>query len=145
MKVEERQVAESGTETGATASPAPRRRQALIALLVLALIAAGLGLYFGLQKSTVKNKNTGIHLLATVAEFSGSGNTTTKSFKVQPGWQIQWQTQGQTFRVGLSQQKGFKTIVDQKGAGNGVTAPVGSGTFRLQITAKGSWSISVLS
>ena len=78
-----------------------------------------------------------------VAEFSGSGDQETAEFTVQEGWEIRWETSGESFRFAITGDKDFGTVVDQQGEGGGVTNPAGQGAFRLFITAVGPWTVSI--
>jgi hypothetical protein len=81
-----------------------------------------------------------------IASFSGNGSGTTKKFSAATNWQIVW-------RAGAG--SGFKAeLIDSHGASRGDIVTAGkktsgatfvslAGTFRLKVTAKGSWSIKV--
>lgn len=79
-----------------------------------------------------------------VAEFSGTGNQTTDAFQVREGWQIQWANSGPSFAFAITGDRDFGTVIDQREPASGVTSPVGGGTFRLEISADGPWTISIV-
>jgi hypothetical protein len=79
-----------------------------------------------------------------VAEFSGTGDHETDSFEVEEGWEILWETSGTTFKFAITGDQDFGTVVDHEGEGGGSTSPVGSGTFRVLVTADGPWSIRII-
>lgn len=80
---------------------------------------------------------------SNVAEFSGDGDQTTDSFTVREGWAIEWQSSGERFAYAIRGDRDFGTVIDIDAPGNGVTSPTGSGTFFLDVTAEGPWSITV--
>jgi hypothetical protein len=63
---------------------------------------------------------------------------------VIPGWQIVWQTEGSRFAVAVRGDQDLGTVVNQTVASSGATSIPTPGMFRLEITAKGRWSIKVL-
>lgn len=60
------------------------------------------------------------------------------------GWQIQWKTDGDRIAIAVTGDQDLGTVVDVPGPASGVTSPPVSGTFRLEITADGPWSITVI-
>lgn len=78
-----------------------------------------------------------------VAEFSGDGNATTASFSVREPWQIHWETDGESFSYAIRGDRDLGTVIEQESPGSGVTSPVGSGTFHLEITAEGPWQVLI--
>jgi hypothetical protein len=91
--------------------------------------------------STVNGETPG---QVVVLDISGSGDLTSEPFEVREGWQLQWQTEGEAFTVAIRGDQDFGTIIDQPGSASGVTSPVPTGTFRIEVTAVGPWSIQVL-
>jgi hypothetical protein len=81
---------------------------------------------------------------STVAEFEGSGNQSTPAFKVREGWQIHWDSQSETFSLAIRGDRDFGTVVEVAEPTSGITAPVGAGSFYLEVTAGGEWSITVV-
>jgi hypothetical protein len=82
--------------------------------------------------------------LETVLELSGTGDQVSDPFDVSPGWQVSWQTAGERFALAITGDQDLGTVVDLPGPASGVTAPVSGGTFRLEVTAEGPWSITVV-
>lgn len=79
-----------------------------------------------------------------VAEFAGEGDQTTNRFQVDQGWQIHWETTGERFAFAITGDTDYGTVIEQEGPGSGITSPVGSGSFRLEVTAEGSWDVTVV-
>ena len=79
-----------------------------------------------------------------IAQFDGDGDKTTQAFTVTEGWQIQWETSGTSFDFAITGDRDFGTVIEQDGPGSGITSPVGSGSFRLEITAEGRWSVHIV-
>ena len=79
-----------------------------------------------------------------VAELNGDGDKETKSLAVKDGWEIRWETTGASLQVAITGDRDFGTVINQVGAGGGATYPVGSGSFRLVIKARGPWTIKVV-
>ena len=124
-----------------SASPAPAdRRWLVVSVIVLIAAVAGLSLYL----------SGGTHAPATdptravSTEFRGHGDETTDTFEVDRGWRILWETTGRAFQFAITGDRDFGTVIDRDGPGSGVTSPVGAGTFRLEITARGPWSIQII-
>lgn len=80
----------------------------------------------------------------TVLEIEGTGDLISEAFEVSEGWQIVWQTDGESFEFALRGDQDVGTVVDQTGSSSGVTSIVPSGRFYLEINAKGPWSIKVV-
>lgn len=81
---------------------------------------------------------------ATVASFSGDGDQLTQSFRVREGWRIQWASTGSAFEMAIDGDRNMGTVVQVAGPEDGLAAPPSAGTFHLEITATGSWTITVL-
>ena len=79
-----------------------------------------------------------------VLQLKGTGNKRSAQFEVLLGWQIQWETQADHITVEAAGEKPLGKVVDEDGPASGVTSPPQGGTFRLQITAKGPWTITVI-
>jgi hypothetical protein len=119
----------------------PRRmsnRGVSVAVAALVLVAAGYGLYYLFGRGTGEPPPR-----TDVAEFSGDSDATTESFTVQEPWQIHWETEGESFSYAIEGDRDYGTIIEQEGPGSGVTSPVGSGTFHLEITADGPWHVQI--
>jgi hypothetical protein len=80
----------------------------------------------------------------TVLEIEGAGDLVSESFDVVNGWQILWQTDGESFAYAIRGDQDVGTVVKQTGPSSGVTSIVPFGRFHLEVTAKGSWSIKVV-
>jgi hypothetical protein len=79
-----------------------------------------------------------------VAEFSGEADMTTRSFDVRDGWAIRWESTGDHFAYAIRGNPDIGKVIDIAEPGTGVTSPVGSGTFHLEVTADGHWSIQIV-
>ena len=82
--------------------------------------------------------------LGTILELSGTGDKQSESFTVISGWQIVWQTDGGGFAIAVRGDQNLGTIVNQDGPASGATSLPSAGTFHLEATAKGPWSLKVL-
>ena len=125
--------------SGSGSAPRPRRGLLLVlsGIVVVAVIAAIW--FFAMEPG-----RSGGPPSSVVAEFSGTSDQTTAKFSVRPGWQIQWQTDGETFKYSIAGDLDIGKVIDQQGPGSGITSPVPSGTFFLEITAKGPWQIKII-
>jgi hypothetical protein len=81
---------------------------------------------------------------APVLELEGTGNQRSKAFDVLVGWQIQWATDGDHLVIAVTGDQDLGDQVDFPGPASGVVSPPASGTFRLEITADGPWSVTVI-
>ena len=79
-----------------------------------------------------------------ILEQQGTSNAATESFLVDPGWQITWRTDGESFAFSVSGDQDIGTIVDKRGPASGVTSLAPGGTFQIVVTAVGPWSIVVV-
>ena len=79
-----------------------------------------------------------------VLQLKGTGNKRSAPFDVLVGWQIQWSTEADHIVVVASGDKDLGKVVDEDGPASGVTSPPQGGTFRLNVTADGPWSITVI-
>jgi hypothetical protein len=80
----------------------------------------------------------------TILELSGSANKVSPDFDVLRGWQIVWQSDGDRFAFAVRGDQDLGAVVDQTGPASGVTSLAPAGTFHIEVTAKGPWSIKVL-
>ena len=80
---------------------------------------------------------------STVAQFEGSANAITDSFRVRAGWSIHWDSSSESFALAIGGDRQFGTVITLDEPGSGVTSPTGAGTFHLEITALGPWQIRV--
>ena len=130
--------------TRTTAPERPRRTNTIIIVIVL-LCAAALVTGFVLLRSPGGPTENGETKRTVVAKFAGDGNEVTDRFDVDEGWQIHWETEGKGFRFSIDGEKfDYGTVIKEKRAGSGVTSPVGAGTFRLNVKAKGPWSVQII-
>lgn len=106
-------------------------------LVLIALVALGYWAYQTAVRAPVSRPSAG-----TVANFSGDGDMTTEPFTVSEGWELHWSTKGSEFEMALSDGS-TRTLMTRNGPGSGTTVPQGFGTYRLVISAKGSWSVEV--
>jgi hypothetical protein len=81
---------------------------------------------------------------AVLLQMGGESDATGEVFEVRPGWQIVWQTDGERFAFAVRGDQDLGTIVDQTGPSSGVTSVAPAGTFQIEVTAKGPWSIKVV-
>jgi hypothetical protein len=79
-----------------------------------------------------------------ILELEGTSDATTETFTVEPGWQITWRTDGESFAFSVSGDQNLGTIVDKKGPASGVTSLAPGGSFRIEVKAAGPWSIVVV-
>lgn len=116
------------------------RRLTSLILIVLALALLFGGYWFFTQ-------GPGRQLLSpagsAVAAFGGEGSQTTEPFQVREGWAIEWESTGDTFAFAIQGDRDFGTVIDIDEPGNGVTSPTGGGSYHLEVTAQGAWSITI--
>jgi hypothetical protein len=79
-----------------------------------------------------------------VLQLRGTGKKRSAQFDVLVGWQIQWETQADHIVVEATGAKPLGKVIDEDGPASGVTSPPVGGTYRLQVTADGPWSITVI-
>lgn len=134
----------SDTRTVPVSHPTPdelrrrRLRLAAIALIILAVTAAVV--YWYMNNGPGQASPAG----STVLQLEGAGNQSTEPFTVRPGWRIDWQNTGDQFLMAITGDRDFGTVVEQQEPGSGVTSPTGGGTYRIDVTAVGEWSITVV-
>ena len=81
---------------------------------------------------------------SVVLQMSGDSDNLSKEFYVRPGWSIQWENTGTHFSYTIRGDVDFGQVINQNGPGNGITSPVPTGNFRIQVAAEGPWSITVI-
>ena len=79
-----------------------------------------------------------------VLEFSGTAHDVSPPFEVVPGWQIQWQTDGSSLAIAVTGDQNLGIVVDEPGPASGVTSLAPAGNFRLDVAARGPWSITII-
>ena len=80
---------------------------------------------------------------STVVEFSGTSDQSTATFQARSGWRIHWQSDGQRFAMAVRGDADLGTVIEVSEPASGVTAPAGTGSFWLDITADGAWSLRI--
>ena len=110
---------------------------------ILAALLTAVALGSCRSHSTVASPSPTAVNRTSVASFSGTGDKTTDPFRVRAGWQIQWKNTGKKFSFAITGDRDYGTIIIRTSPGIGVTSPVGSGTFRLNVNANGPWSIQI--
>lgn len=65
-------------------------------------------------------------------------------FIARRGWWIEWQNTGSYFSYTIHGDVEFGQVITQNGPGNGITSPVPTGTFFVEVVAQGPWSIKVI-
>lgn len=110
-------------------------------VLVIAVLVSFVGAYWFFTQGP------GLQLLSppgsTLAAFGGQGSETTATFQVREGWGIQWESKGTQFAFAIQGDRDFGKVIDINEPSNGVTSPTGAGTFYLEVTANGPWTISI--
>ena len=79
-----------------------------------------------------------------IFSIEGTKHEVTDAFEAKPGWQIQWQIDGDALAIAVSGDPNLGVVVDQKGPASGVTGITQGGTFALDIVATGPWKITVI-
>jgi hypothetical protein len=113
------------------------KRGPIVILAVLVLLA--IGIWFFLLGPGQRSAPG-----STVAEFEGSGALTTESFTVSEGWQIHWDSNSDSFSMAIRGDRDFGSVVELDEPTSGITAPNGDGTFFLEISGDGDWSVTVI-
>ena len=133
------EMTDTGDASGGETPPA-RRRARVILIGVIVAIVLGSGYWLLTQgPGTRLTSPAG----SEVTEFSGTGDEVTDTFQVREGWEIHWQNSGDRFAFAITGDRDFGTVIDQQEPGSGITSPVGGGTYRLEITAEGEWTVEV--
>jgi hypothetical protein len=81
---------------------------------------------------------------STLVEMSGDGSKVSKHFYARRGWEIEWQNTGQYFSYTIHGDVEFGQVITQNGPGNGITSPVPTGNFFIEVVAQGPWTITVI-
>jgi hypothetical protein len=76
--------------------------------------------------------------------IEGKKHEVTDSFEVKPGWQIQWQIEGDAIAIAVRGDPNLGVVINQKGPASGVTGIAEGGRFALNIVATGAWRITVV-
>ena len=79
-----------------------------------------------------------------ILSIEGKKHEVTDQFEAKPGWQIQWQIEGDALAVSVSGKPNLGVVINQKGPASGVTGIAEGGEFALNIVATGPWKITVI-
>lgn len=79
-----------------------------------------------------------------ILEFSGTDHDVTPPFEVVAGWQIQWQTDGSSLAIAVTGDQNLGIVVDEPGPASGVTSLAPAGNFRLDVAARGPWTVTII-
>ena len=79
-----------------------------------------------------------------IFSIRGTKHEVTDSFEAKPGWQIQWQTEGESIAVAVSGKPNLGVVINQKGPSSGVAGIAEGGRYALNIVAIGPWKITVV-
>jgi hypothetical protein len=79
-----------------------------------------------------------------ILRISGTEHDVSEPFEVVSGWQIQWQTDGASIAIAVTGEQNLGVVVNESGPASGVISLAPAGTFRLDIAARGPWSITVV-
>jgi hypothetical protein len=82
--------------------------------------------------------------LEIVLQLEGTGHDVSPPFEVVSGWQIQWQADGDSLAIAVTGDEHLGIVVNEAGPASGVISQPQAGTFRLDIVARGPWSITVI-
>lgn len=124
---------------GVRRGPLRDRRVWLVGALILVVVGIGLGWYY-----LAGPGRPGGPPGSVVVEMSGDGNWRSDTFHARRGWEIQWENTGQHFSYTIRGDVDFGQVINQNGPGNGITSPVPTGNFFIQVAATGPWSITVI-
>ncbi len=81
-----------------------------------------------------------------IVEYAGDGQKLTPPFSISGPWEVHWQSDGNQFQIFLSDSLGnfIQLLVDQQGGGSGVSPIPQAGTYTLNISADGPWSLAIV-
>ena len=79
-----------------------------------------------------------------ILTLQGDSHEISDSFEVKPGWQIQWQIDGDAIAIAVSGDPNLGVVIDQEGPASGVTGIAQGGEFSLNIVANGPWKVTVI-
>lgn len=137
------------------ARPDRRRWWVLLGLLLVAALAAAVALVTRDGSDTPRpgsspSPTRGITQapVRPVASFSGSGNETTATFGAALNWELRWTAEpGSGFTVELLNSSGASLgkVVTAGKRTSGSTFVSQAGSFKLRVTSKQAWTVSVRS
>jgi hypothetical protein len=81
---------------------------------------------------------------SVVIELHGDGNAVSERFPARKGWSIEWENTGSYFSYTIHGDVEFGQVITQNGPGNGITSPVPTGSFFIEVAAQGPWAIKVI-
>ena len=83
--------------------------------------------------------------VSTHKEFTGNGTQSTRPFRVDGPWEIQWDAKGDLFQVYLYTATGdlVDVAANQLGAGAGTSYQPRAGTYYFQVNGMGTWTVRV--
>ena len=116
------------------------RRPLVLVVVVIAVALLVAGWYFSLGPGTRILSPEG----STIASFSGSGDQATASFTARAGWKIDWSTSGGGFSLEIVADRSFGTVIDEEEPGEGLSTVTSGGTFHLEISAGGPWTVTII-
>src|SRR6056297_845769 len=81
-----------------------------------------------------------------IKTYSGSGGQTTRPFKVDDEWEIQWDAEGMIFQLYLYNENGRMLGVpaNQQGEGSGSSYKAQGGEYYLKVNGTGDWTIKIV-
>ena len=81
-----------------------------------------------------------------IVKHSGSGMKTTRPFKTEGPWEIQWNAQGDIFQIYLYNESGnlVDVAANQMGAGEGSFYSPKKGSFYIEVNAMGKWELKII-
>ena len=81
-----------------------------------------------------------------IAKYSGNGMKTTRPFKTDGSWEVQWDASGQVFQIYLYDKSGEMVgiLANQQGSGTGSSYQPKEGEYYLKVNAMGSWNIKIV-
>jgi len=81
---------------------------------------------------------------STIAQWTDVGDMATDSFTIRDGWQIRWSTSGERLAIAIRGDRNYGTVVDVDEPRTGTTSPSAGGTYHLEVSAEGPWTIAIL-
>ena len=82
-----------------------------------------------------------------LAAFTGSGDDTTEAFEAAVNWELRWKAEeSESFSIELLAEDGASRgqVVQGAEEGSGTTFVSEEGEFKLEVSAAGDWSITVV-
>jgi hypothetical protein len=126
----------------ASSAASPGRRRwvpAIVGIVAVVTLAVAGWWFFTSGPGTAITSPAG----SVVASYSGDADFTTDTFQVREGWSIHWATEGPHFEFAMTGDSDIGTLINEDEATNGITSPVPFGTYRLEISADGPWTVEI--